>query len=443
MKSDTEFESDLQVENRRLKKMLAELEIQMEKRIHAESLLKHTLEELHIHQEELRTQNEDLIRAQAEIETTDQKYQDLYNFAPVGFFNFDQAGKILEANLTGAELLGRYRSHLIGKPFRVFLDKTSKNLFSKHLRDVLSGNSAIDTIWLAVKDKPSFPAEIVSTPFGSESKQAIFCRSAIKDISQRHQAEKILQAAHQELEQVNQGLKNEIRERQNAEDALREKEELLRASLGEKEVLLKEIHHRVKNNMQVISSLVALQADEMQDAAMHTVLQDVTHRVRSMAMVHEKLYQSVDLARIEFADYAQSLINYLWRAHGTMTSGARLALDLAPVLLPVNAAVPCGLILNELVSNALKHAFRGRPGGEVAVSLRNGSQGRVSLCVGDNGTGLPEGFDWRQSRSLGLRLVQMLTRQLGGMVETGSGPGTRFCVTFTVKEIKRQPVPSV
>ncbi len=109
----------------------------------------------------------------------------------------------------------------------------------------------------------------------------------------------------------------DITERKRAEEALRESEERLRASLAEKEVLLKEIHHRVKNNMQVISSLMALQADELQDDAMRAVLLDVTHRVRSMAMVHEKLYQSTDLARVEFAEYARSLLNYLWRAHGT------------------------------------------------------------------------------------------------------------------------------
>ena len=122
-----------------------------------------------------------------------------------------------------------------------------------------------------------------------------------------------------------------------------------------------------------------------------TVLQDVTHRVRSMALVHEKLYQSADLARVEFAEYARSLLNYLWRAHGTAASGIRLALDLEPVPLSVNAAVPCGLILNELASNALKHAFRGRAGGEVAVSLRGGAEGRVCLRVRDNGVGLAGG----------------------------------------------------
>jgi PAS domain S-box-containing protein len=216
-------------------------------------------------------------------------------------------------------------------------------------------------------------------------------------------------------------------------------EEQIKASLDEKEVLLKEIHHRVKNNMQVISSLVALQAERLPDAAMREALQEVTHRVRSMALVHEKLYQSADMARIEFAEYARGLLNYLWRAYGTVAADVRLTLDLEPVPLSVNAAVPCGLVLNELASNALKHAFRGRNGGhrgeavvghEVVVSLRASPEGRICLRVRDNGTGLPPGLDWRQADSLGLRLVQMLAGQLDGTVEVSSGEGTEFTMTF-------------
>jgi PAS domain S-box-containing protein len=239
-----------------------------------------------------------------------------------------------------------------------------------------------------------------------------------------------------------------------AEETLRESQTRIRASLAEKEVLLKEIHHRVKNNMQVISSLVALQADELQDAALRAALQDVTHRVRSMALVHEKLYQSADLARVEFAEYARSLLNYLWRAHGTAAADVRLALDLEPVSISVNAAVPCGLILNELASNALKHAFPKEDSKfeatrnkqiqkskspmtetepwEVRVALKASPEGPVCLRVRDNGKGLPPGTDWRQSRSLGLRLVQMLTGQLGGTVDvvTRPGEGTEFQVVF-------------
>ncbi|MBI4776203.1 MAG: PAS domain S-box protein [Deltaproteobacteria bacterium] len=226
----------------------------------------------------------------------------------------------------------------------------------------------------------------------------------------------------------------DITGRVQAELDLREGEERLRASLCEKEVLLKEIHHRVKNNLQVISSLVGLQAEEVRDHAMRDVLQDVTHRVRSMAMVHEKLYQSADLAQVDFADYARSLLYYLWRSYGSDADGIRLALDLEPVSLSVNAAVPCGLILNELFSNALKHAFDGRDGGQVTVSLRGDAQGRVSLCVRDNGTGLPERFDWTQSRTLGLRLVQMLAKQLHAAVDVSSVEGTGFTIAFSVSK---------
>ena len=219
-------------------------------------------------------------------------------------------------------------------------------------------------------------------------------------------------------------------QRLQATRALRASEERLRSSLAEKEVLLKEIHHRVKNNMQVISSLLDLQADEVEEAAMRDIFKDVVYRVRSMAMVHEKLYQSTDLARVEFADYAQSLLGYLWRAQAAAASGVRLSLDLKPVFLPVNAAVPCGLILNELFSNALKHAFNGRNRGKVTVSLDGDRQGRVRLCVGDNGIGLPPELDWKNARSLGLRLVHMLAGQLQAAVQVANDKGTEFRITF-------------
>jgi PAS domain S-box-containing protein len=209
----------------------------------------------------------------------------------------------------------------------------------------------------------------------------------------------------------------------------REAEERVLSSLREKEVLLKEIHHRVKNNLQVIASLVGLQADGSKDETVRDVLRDVTDRVRSMALVHEKLYQSESLARVDFAEYARSLLSYLWRAYKADT--VRLVLDLEPVSFPVDVAVPCGLILNELAGNALKHAFRGRAEGEVTVSLRGNSDGRTVLSVRDNGVGLSPGFDWRQSGSLGLRLVHMLTGQLNAGLEVFSNGGTEFIIAMT------------
>jgi two-component sensor histidine kinase len=222
----------------------------------------------------------------------------------------------------------------------------------------------------------------------------------------------------------------DLTEHKRVETALRDSEEHLKTSLGEKDVLLKEIHHRVKNNMQVISSLVDLQADEVGDAALRGIFQDVVNRVRSMAMVHEKLYQSGDLARVEFADYTETLLGYLWRALKGAASGIQLDLDLAPVFLPVNLAVPCGLVLNELFSNALKHAFNGRESGRVTVSLQEDADGKVQLEVRDDGIGLPPGLDSQKAGSLGLRLVQMLARQLKATVAVKSDSGTVFTITF-------------
>jgi len=210
--------------------------------------------------------------------------------------------------------------------------------------------------------------------------------------------------------------------------------EQIKAALAEKEVMLKEIHHRVKNNLQVISSLVSLQSDNQTDERMRDELNDVRDRVRSMALIHEKLYQADDLAQLNFADYATSLLHSLWRSHGTLAAKARLNLELTPCELPVAAAVPCGLILNELAGNALKHAFPHDRGGEVTVGLQHDAvTDMICLKVHDNGVGLPDGLDWRQSRSLGLRLVQILAGQLRGTVATGTGPGTEFQITFFLK----------
>jgi two-component sensor histidine kinase len=213
-------------------------------------------------------------------------------------------------------------------------------------------------------------------------------------------------------------------------------EERLRASLAEKEVLLKEIHHRVKNNLQIISSLISLQTDTLSDEKLQGVLSDVRGRIMTMALVHEKLYQTEDLAQLNFADYAASLLNYLWRSYGLAADKVRLNMSFVPLILQVDMAVNCGLILNELVSNAIKHAFPGGGSGEVTVGLEyDPASGTVCLSVRDSGIGLPADLDWRQSSSLGLRLVQMLAGQMRGTVQIGSGSDTEFQIRFHVKGI--------
>lgn len=212
---------------------------------------------------------------------------------------------------------------------------------------------------------------------------------------------------------------------------LKQAEEQIKASLAEKEVMLKEIHHRVKNNLQVISSLISMQAETLTDERTREEFDDVCDRVRSMALIHEKLYQTDDMARLNFADYAASLLHSLWNSHDVLAEKVKLNLELAPVMLTIETAVPCGLILNELASNAFKHAFPSNNESEVTVGLEHdAATDTACLWVCDNGVGLPVGLDWRQSPSLGLRLVQILTGQLRGTVETGTSPGAEFRVTF-------------
>jgi two-component sensor histidine kinase len=158
-------------------------------------------------------------------------------------------------------------------------------------------------------------------------------------------------------------------------------------------------------------------------------------RVRSMALIHEKLYQTSNLARLNFAEYAASLLGSLWHSRGKLAEKVRLTLALAPVLLSIETAVPCGMILNELAGNALKHAFPDGCDGEVTVSMEHHpSAHTVCLGVRDNGVGLPADVDWRQSSSLGLRLVRILAVQLHGTVDAGIGPGAEFQITFPLNE---------
>jgi PAS domain S-box-containing protein len=210
----------------------------------------------------------------------------------------------------------------------------------------------------------------------------------------------------------------DIAERKRADAALL-------GSLREKESLLKEVHHRVKNNLQIISSLLRLQFGQIDNPVAQAALQDTQNRVRSMAMIHEHLYQSNNLAAVDLAAYLRSLCQYLVQALMVKPGAVRLHLDLAPVHLDIDQAIPCGLLVNELVSNALKHAFPEGCGGEVRVELHALADGPGwCLRVADNGVGLPPDFDLNQLTSLGLKLVTDLTRQLGGQLEIGAGPGT-------------------
>ena len=226
-----------------------------------------------------------------------------------------------------------------------------------------------------------------------------------------------------ELTRLNESLQKEVSDR-------RQYQEKLELSLEEKDVMMKEIHHRVKNNMQVISSLLKMQANYIDDETLVGIFDDSYHRVKSMSLIHEKLYRSDDLARIDFQDYVQSLTSLLMN---TFTPPCQIdfEFDLKDILLDVNIAIPCGLIINEIITNSLKYAFADREHGKVIINMTHDLFSGYILKIKDNGIGLPEGFDVNKTRSLGMRLVYLLSEdQLEGKVEIGSDNGTEFIITF-------------
>jgi two-component sensor histidine kinase len=207
-------------------------------------------------------------------------------------------------------------------------------------------------------------------------------------------------------------------------------QERIKASLKEKEVLLKEVHHRVKNNLQVISSLLSLQAGYVNDKQALELFKESQNRVRSMAIIHERLYQSKDLGRIDFRGYVRDLADNLFRSYGVDSGRIMLNVNVDNVFLGVDMAIPCGLIVNELVSNSLKYAFPEGRKGEIRIDLFPEGEKNLVLIVKDNGIGFPEELDFRNTETLGLQLVNTLTEQVGGTITLSREGGTMFKIVL-------------
>lgn len=207
-------------------------------------------------------------------------------------------------------------------------------------------------------------------------------------------------------------------------------DEEIMASLKEKEVLLQEIHHRVKNNMQIISSLLNLQSSKVKDTEVVGMFQESRDRIRAMALIHEKLYQSKDLAQVNLAQYIESLYLHLYHMYRVDSSAVRFNKHIEDVFLDINTAIPVGLVINELVSNALKHAFPNGSQGEICIELSREMEGKYRLIVKDNGVGLPPGVDIENPDTLGMQLVYDLVAQIGGNIDIDSSDGAAFQVTF-------------
>ncbi len=254
-------------------------------------------------------------------------------------------------------------------------------------------------------------------------------------LKERTEAQRSVQKFNEELETIikqrtlklietNKKLRQEITQRQQAEI-------IIKKSLKEKEILLKEIHHRVKNNLLVVSSLLEFQTDYIKDTDIISMFADSQNRIYSMALIHEQLYKSKDLAKLDFSKYLESLIGNLFQSYNISQESIRCHLHLQKVELNIETAHPCGLLVNELISNALEHGFPGQRKGNIWISLQqNSHHQKFVLNIRDDGIGFPENLDFRETESLGMQLVCTLTQQLEAEIELQRCQGTSFKLIF-------------
>ena len=221
-------------------------------------------------------------------------------------------------------------------------------------------------------------------------------------------------------------------------------EKQIKQSLNEKEVLLKEIHHRVKNNLQIISSLLNLQSRYVDDKNVFGVFKESQNRIKSMALIHEKLYQSEDITKIDFAEYIKSLTFHLFRSYSIDSNAVELSINFKDILFDVDTSIPCGLIINELVSNSLKYAFPPAPhassyGQKPKINIDIQLDGeKYVLIISDNGIGFPDDVDFQNTETLGLRLVNILVNQINGVIKLDKTKGTSFKIEFEKLAYKKR-----
>jgi PAS domain S-box-containing protein len=338
-------------------------------------------------------------RAELHIRESEERFRALLEAAPDAMVITRSDGTITLVNAQTEELFGWDRAELVGKPIETLVPDRFRGVHAQH-RAGFSDESrrrpmgaGLDLV--AVKDDGTeFPVEISLSPIHSHGVR--FVSAAIRDVTDRKRVE-----------------------------------EQIRASLLEKEALLKEVHHRVKNNLQVISSLLNLQAANITDPAALEMFRESQDRVRSIAFFHEHLYQSRDLAHVDLAAYLRTLGGHLITSYGAKRADVTLAVRAHDeVGLSVDKAIPCGLMINELISNALKHGFNDGQAGEILIEVRGVSEDQLTVVVADDGAGLPKGYEITRSQTLGHQLVLTLVRQIGGSITVEPGPGARFVITF-------------
>ncbi len=302
------------------------------------------------------------------------------------------------------------------------LARIKLHLQLRYMTQTLSRQNEILTAEIEQRKTIQTRLRSINSKLETEAQERIAAQKALKNLNL--ELEKRVEQRTILLAQSNHKLQQEIIERKQAEAQLKN-------SLTEKEVLLKEIYHRVKNNLLVVSSLLEIQSSSIEDPEIIKILKNSQDRIHSMALVHEQLYRSENLKEIDLGLYIKALLVKISAAHANLEQGINLIVDTQEIHLNIETANSCGLIINELVTNALEHAFIGRQQGNIWLSLKRQDQGDIILTIKDDGIGVPPDFDFYETESLGLRLVRILTRQLEGEIELDLEGGTCFKITFS------------
>ena len=388
------------------------------------------LHELQVHQIELEMQNTELRRTQAETDTWRSHYFDIYELAPLGYCTVSESGLVVEANLALASMLGVPRTGLVGRPLARFMLTDGQNDFYLLCREALQGTMLEADGGHAPSARAGAASSLeltLSRPDGSrlwaQCMVTVAAQHSIDVISPKHAGERRLS-----MRKVLRVVVIDIQARKQAQlDLL--------GALREKEALLREVHHRVKNNLQVISSLLRLEGGRSVQPETQTVVDAMRARIRAMAMLHESLYRTDNFAAVDLAVYLRELSVQAFNAQLTRPGAIALQVDLASVSVTMEQAMPCGLMVSELISNSLKHGFPDGRAGAVRVSLQPGeAPAWWRLGVSDTGVGLPPDFDAKRQASLGLQLAGDLAEQIGGVLQVNPNlpSGAEFWVGFKV-----------
>jgi PAS domain S-box-containing protein len=361
------------------------------------------LHDLRVHQIELQMQNEELLLAQEDIASSLEAYRDLYDLAPIGYCSVDTAGVIIKANLRAAALFGVEPNDLSHQQLTRYIDPQDQDSYYL-LRQQVQNSKASRSIELRLPKgaRQAVWVQLTATAAIDKAGQSLLL-IVLTDVTDR----RLSQAA-------------------------------LQSSLQEKVALLNEVHHRVKNNLQVITSLLRLETHRGHGAAIKSVLDEMQGRIRSMALLHELLYREGSFATVDLGQYLTRLCTEALRAMQTPPGQIKLELKLASVNVNMDQAMPCGLLVNELISNCVKHAFPDGRQGTVKVELQplEGKE-QYQLRVSDDGIGLPADFEVRRKTSLGLQLVGDLAVQLGSSLAIG--PGASFSLSFLPGVMSARP----